>query len=171
MPTIDDLVNLFETLDIKKNGYLTSNDMRRFMEHMRYVVATENLDPTSQQGNEAIGTLYFSAAAQAMGQSERYDVRNKTQVAAMKKGNNGDDAASKLLSHATRRKDEQANGEIEMEFPNQDQRIIEEDQEVYKQEAERLKVSIDQLLLEFDLSGDQRISPEEFFNMVMMLYE
>lgn len=47
MPTIDDLVNLFETLDIKKNGFLTSNDMRRFMEHMRYVVATDNLDPAS----------------------------------------------------------------------------------------------------------------------------
>ena len=42
MPTIDDLVNLFETLDIKKNGYLTSNDMRRFIENMRHVVTTDN---------------------------------------------------------------------------------------------------------------------------------
>ena len=38
-------------------------------------------------------------------------------------------------------------------------------------EAERQMEAIEQLLLEFDLTGDQRISPEEFFNIIMTLYE
>ena len=36
---------------------------------------------------------------------------------------------------------------------------------------ERMRHDIDQLLLEFDLTGDQRLSPEEFFNIIMTLYE
>ena len=46
MPTIDDLVSLFESLDTKQNGYLTSNDMRLFIENMRMIVAVNNQDPS-----------------------------------------------------------------------------------------------------------------------------
>ena len=38
-------------------------------------------------------------------------------------------------------------------------------------QEERMRQDIDQLLLEFDLTGDQRLSPEEFFNIIMTLYE
>ena len=38
MPTIDDLVVLFEMLDVDHNGYLTPNEMRRFILNMQLVV-------------------------------------------------------------------------------------------------------------------------------------
>ena len=36
---------------------------------------------------------------------------------------------------------------------------------------EPMQKQIDKIVNEFDLRGDRRISPEEFFNIVMALYE
>ena len=34
LPTLDQMVSLFEALDSNKNGYLTSEDMRNFIENI-----------------------------------------------------------------------------------------------------------------------------------------
>ena len=34
LPTIDQMVSLFEALDSNKNGFLTSEDMRNFIENI-----------------------------------------------------------------------------------------------------------------------------------------
>lgn len=39
------------------------------------------------------------------------------------------------------------------------------------EELNDLKRRIDGLMSEFDLSGDRHLSPEEFFNVIMTLYE
>jgi len=84
MPSIDDLVSLFETLDYNKNGYLNSSDMRRFIENFRYMTSNEN--PNQQQGYDP-GMIFSQAAANM--KSEYYQVRNST-VAPRKRPENDD---------------------------------------------------------------------------------
>ena len=39
------------------------------------------------------------------------------------------------------------------------------------EDGDRLQRQIDKVMAEFDLRGDRKITPEEFFNIIMALYE
>ena len=59
MPTIDQLVGLFESLDVDMNGYLSSSEVNLFLKSLR------SLRKTSGSGQQGLGSQLNEAAAQS----------------------------------------------------------------------------------------------------------
>ena len=109
VPTLDQMVSLFEALDSNKNGFLPSEDMRNFI---------ENIDKHKQCNFDLDKYI-------ALISSEDEQEQEKALAGAQQK--------------------------------TEAQLALEED--------------INKLIHEFDLNGDEAISPEEFFNIIMTLYD